>query len=614
MIEINALATMASASAQQDRAHTIAELGRVLESAETAAPESNQAFLRALELVEDLDDERDQPELAEGLRSIARYAYFSGHALEGVKPSLRAVEMLRRLRLRSRLQTALITHGNLLGDIGNVPLAIETHAEALEISAELRDTSAEAKILNNLGVVLIDAAQYADALTCLEHVTALADGNPSLRHVRGSAFGNVAYACLHLEDYERGMAAARESIQLHPDPTTLHERLGRVTVESNYARLLLEVGQTEAARERCEIARRIAQESGLERARLELALAEGLCEIHSGLLEQGFARLYRSLEFARGHKGVLADFLTVIVKANEIANQHDTALVYLRELMMHTKEVQQENTLLHHRLHLEQLESRGGSTASSDELLARREARLRDKLAQRVAHQELIKARVEMLERIAIIADRADRTGEHAYRVGKLAALLGQALGWDEDTVFLLELAARLHDIGKIGIPERLLMARRPLAQAEIELVRSHTAIGADILSRSNEPYVKMAEEIARFHHEHWDGSGYPFGLTHTAIPIAARITALADAYDELMHAQGQAPAHSPQSALREIAAQRGRQFDPELTDWFVALATRLQAEHGGLDTYLGQAARGSPFIRARQKIAAALSRVGPGP
>jgi len=123
-----------------------------------------------------------------------------------------------------------------------------------------------------------------------------------------------------------------------------------------------------------------------------------------------------------------------------------------------------------------------------------------------------------------------------------------------------------------------------------------------------------MAEEIARFHHEHWDGSGYPFGLTHTAIPIAARITALADAYDELMHAQGHAPAHSPQSALREIAAQRGRQFDPELTDWFVALATRLQAEHGGLDTYLGQAARGSPFIQARQKIAATLNRVGPGP
>jgi putative two-component system response regulator len=584
------------------------ELGRALQTAESAVPESDQAFVRALELIQDIKGERDEPALAEALRLIARYAYVSGRSLEGLKPSLYAVEMFRRLDLRPRLQYALIAHGNLLGEIGNGPLAIETYAEALGLSAEVGDASAQAGILNNLGVVLIDSAQYADALPCLERVTALSEHDPSLRFARACAFGNVAYACLHLEDHERGVEAARASLELQEHPTTLVERLSRVITESNYVRLLLELGQSETAWERCEIAQRLAHESGLERARLEADLAEGLCEVHSGLLDEGFARLSRALQFARAHKGVLTDFLSALVKANEMANRPDTALVYLRELMMHTKDVHQENVLLQHRLHLEQLNDRLRPTPSSDELLARREASLRGKLAQEVAQQELIKAHVEMLERIAVIADRTDRTGQHAYRVGKLAALLAQALGWDESTVFLLELATRLHDIGKIGIPERLLAARKPLTQAEIELAQSHTTIGADILAQSNVSHIKMAEEIARFHHEHWDGSGYPFGLAGSAIPLAARITALADAYDERVHPQGREGTLSPQGALPQIAAQCGGRFDPQLTDPFVKLVLRLQHEHRDLDAYLGQAARDSPFIQARHRIAATLN------
>ncbi|MBV8211517.1 MAG: HD domain-containing protein [Burkholderiaceae bacterium] len=610
MIEIDVSETRPPALVEQRPGRAIIEFGNALASAETAAPERDRAFLRALELVKRLKGAPDEPELAEGLRSIAKFAYASGRALEGLEPSLIAVEMYRRLGMRQWLRRALHTHGNLLADVGNMPLAIETYADALEIAVELGDTWGQAGLLNNVGVMLIDAGQYAEALPCLEQATVLTQGDPALRDVRGSAFANVAYACLHLEEYERGVAAGRESIELLQDQTGLLNRLSLVIAESNYARLLLELGQVDAAWERCEIGQRVASESGLERARLELAVAKGLCEVHSGLLQEGFARLSSALDFARSNKGELTDYLSAMIKANEIANRHETALVYLRELMLHTKEAQQKNALLQHRLHLEQLESRGWSTAASEELHARRETRLRDKLAQRVAHQELMKARVEMLERIAVIADRADRTGQHMYRVGKLAALLAQALGWDEDTVFLVELAARLHDIGKIGIPERLFRARRPLTPAEMGLVRSHTAVGAEILAQSNVPHIGIAEEIARFHHEHWDGSGYPFALAHSAIPVAARITALANAYDDLTHVQGNEPARSPQKALEQIAAGRGRQFDPQLTDLFVARVAQLQVEHRDLDAFLGQAARESPFVQARHKIDDTLRQI----
>jgi putative two-component system response regulator len=596
-----------------DIARAIAEIDRRLEGNESPTPvQDGQALQRALELVRNLEGQPDEPALAEGLRSIARYACASGKSLEGLRPSLRAVEMFRRLGPRARLQQALLTRGMVLCDIGNLPLAIEAYAEALAISIEVEDVHTQAKICNNLGVVLNNAAHYADALPCFERAISLCKGDPSLRHSQGAALANVALVCLHLEDYERGLPAAQQAVELTDDLTTLFGRLRRVVAETTYTRLLLEVDRLSDAWGRCEIAKRIAREAGLERGHFEAELAQGLCEAYSGMHEEGFARLSRVLELARDRKWAVLDALGAVVTANERANRHDMALVCLRELMLCTKELQRENALLHHRLHLDELERQRGSASSYEVLAAQREARLRGKLVQHVAHQELIKARVEMLDRIAVIAElRVDATGQHSYRVGKLAALLAQALGWDENTVFLLESAARLHDIGWIGVPQQVLTRLGPLTGPKAALAQSHTAIGAEILARTDLPHAKMAEEIARFHHEHWDGSGYPFGLGYSAIPMAARITALADAFDELTHAGAYEAALPAQAALGRIVSQRGRQFDPHLTDALITLIPRLQRIHGELDGYLSQAGRESPLIQARQTIASRLKPPG---
>ncbi len=490
---------------------------------------------------------------------MAKYAYMSAQPLKGLAPAQLAVELFRRQGSRSMLHKALSMHGALLADVGNLPVAIETYADALETAVGLNDPFAEAAVCNNLGVALIYSAQYEEAIACLERVMALGQGNPELQVVRGAALTNIALARLHLEDYARGLGAAKDAVELLDHPTTTNERLSRALAETLYTRLLLEVDAPQAARERCELAKRFAHESRLERAELEAGMAEGLCEVYSGTVDVGLARLSRWLELARVLKGTLADALIAMVKANEVANRHDAALGYLRELMKHTRQVRQEHALLHHRLHIQQLRQRQAAPVADTEML--------------LEHRELTL----------------------------------QELGWDEDTVFLLELAARLHDIGKIGIPEQLLLRRRRLTGPEIELAQSHALVGADILAQSNVPHLKMAEEIARFHHERWDGSGYPFGLTYSAIPIAARITALADVFDELAHVRAYDVTRSVRDVLGEIASQRGRQFDPELTDLFVTLVPRLRREYGSLDVYLGQAARESPFIQARSKISSAL-------
>jgi putative two-component system response regulator len=238
--------------------------------------------------------------------------------------------------------------------------------------------------------------------------------------------------------------------------------------------------------------------------------------------------------------------------------------------------------------------------------LQRQEAALQGK----VAEQELFRSRIEMLERLAVTAElRDDSTGEHSYRVGKLSALLAQEFGCDDDTCYMIELAARLHDIGKIGVPDAILLKPDKLNEAERQIMRTHTTVGAELLSKSNIPHMQMAEEIARHHHEWWDGTGYPGNVSGSAIPLAARITSLADVFDALTHKRPYKVPWPIQAALDEIARLKGIQFDPQLTDHFIVLIGKLKEDHSDLDAFLGQAAHASPFLQARSRIWNALHK-----
>jgi putative two-component system response regulator len=198
------------------------------------------------------------------------------------------------------------------------------------------------------------------------------------------------------------------------------------------------------------------------------------------------------------------------------------------------------------------------------------EERVRDRT------RELEESHVDTFERLALAAEyRDDETGQHTKRVGRMAALLAKELGLDHEEVDLLERAAGLHDVGKIGIPDRILLAPRKLTPEEFEIVKSHTTIGAKILSGSRSPLMQMAEEIAWSHHERWDGTGY-VGAFGEEIPLMGRITTVADVFDALTHARPYKEAWPLEEAIAEILAQRDRQFDPRVVDAFLAIQERI--------------------------------------
>jgi putative nucleotidyltransferase with HDIG domain len=182
-------------------------------------------------------------------------------------------------------------------------------------------------------------------------------------------------------------------------------------------------------------------------------------------------------------------------------------------------------------------------------------------------------ARLETLERLALASEyRDDDTMQHTRRVGSLAALIANRMGLAADTVKLIRLAAPLHDIGKLGISDTILLKPGPLTPSERVTMKNHTLIGATILSGSRSPVLRLAEQIALSHHEHWDAGGYPHQTAGEAIPISARIVAVADVYDALTHDRPYKRAWPADQALTEIKDQAGSQFDPQVVTAFLSV------------------------------------------
>ena len=200
-------------------------------------------------------------------------------------------------------------------------------------------------------------------------------------------------------------------------------------------------------------------------------------------------------------------------------------------------------------------------------------ARVENVLASARVSARLAADRAEWLERVARLAEyRDDATYEHPQRVGRTAALLAARLGLDAETVDLIRHAAPLHDLGKVAVPDRILLKPGKLTGPEFELMKMHTTIGAEILSGSEWPVLQMAEQIALTHHERYDGTGYPRGLEGEAIPLPGRIVIVADNFDALTHTRPYAEAWDPERAAAEVRRMSARQFDPRVVEAFEGL------------------------------------------
>jgi PAS domain S-box-containing protein len=204
----------------------------------------------------------------------------------------------------------------------------------------------------------------------------------------------------------------------------------------------------------------------------------------------------------------------------------------------------------------------------AEEIVVRHQELLEEQVSERT--EELEEARWETLRCLALAAEyRDDQTYAHTQRVGRTASLLAAKLGLDPAWSALIRHAAPLHDVGKVGIPDSILLKPAKLSPAEFDVVRGHAAAGARILGSSRSALLKLAEEIAASHHEWWDGSGYPSGAAGDEIPLSGRIVAVADVFDALTHERPYKQAWTVSDSVVEMRRLSGSQFDPTVIEAF---------------------------------------------
>jgi HD-GYP domain-containing protein (c-di-GMP phosphodiesterase class II) len=303
------------------------------------------------------------------------------------------------------------------------------------------------------------------------------------------------------------------------------------------------------------------------------------------------------------------DALRVLINIYEHAGQPDKALEVATELLGDLRTARQQVT---------QDELAGMDLVSLDS----EDNVVRDLLERsaefEVAVQRLgdrLHAKLAYLCELGVSAELREEgdahAGEHIYRVGRLCALLAAEAGCKEEACWLAELSGRLHDIGKISLPSHLVLKRRALSTGERRLLRAHAEDGAALLAQLGEARIAETVEAVRHHHEHWNGNGYPSGLSGERIPLLARIVSICDSFDAMTHWRAYKPARSIVAALEEVERCAGEQFDPTLVGTFVTLIRRLQREQPDLDEYLGEAGRPTRWGKSYVQLMRSLEEGG---
>ncbi|WP_245576150.1 HD domain-containing phosphohydrolase [Deinococcus murrayi] len=460
--------------------------------------------------------------------------------------------------------------GDLLTKIGNYTKAAECLTDAYRIlvngeSKYKRLTKIQSHLLLNMGNLYQDMRDLEKALQYFSE--ALASAREHLnQNVESIALLNIASVEYELGRLEAAHDHYSEALDLSRE---LHNRYGELSALDGLARVLMAWDRMDDALHALWAAEQIAIETGDIEGRLDVLLHLGETHLRRQTAPEAIATLEQALQLADeiGRPKSACDALRSLYRLYADRGELETAFqrletLYERERALLNAEVDERVESMTARFEVEraqhQAELNRLRMVAAEEARATAEAEVRD----RTLSLEL--AQIEVVTRLAVAAEyRDDTTGDHTRRVGQLSAAIGERLGMPAEEVELLRIAARLHDVGKIGIPDSILLKEGPLSPEEYCQMQRHTVIGARILAGGQSHLLQMAEAIAQHHHEHWNGGGYPCGLSGEEIPLVARIVAVADVYDALTHRRSYKAAWTKEAALAELEAQAGRQFDP---------------------------------------------------
>jgi putative two-component system response regulator len=482
--------------------------------------------------------------------------------------------------------------------LGNFPDAIVHFEEALQLAQDLGDIKSEISVLGNLAGTFVEASLYREALRCFERVERLSGARKEYIDGQAMTLVNLSHLFLRVGDLKNAYKAAQRSISYWQEPQTLSDYVSRALRKAHYVYLNLELGNLTEAGAHARDCQRYAQHNPTAPSLFFSNISSGLMQVATGDPSIGVEMLERARDAARGLKqnSFIDDACISLAWAYERMNRPEDALHCIRSLRHHLIERRKlaVAALLQHSVDVD--------IEEGPEFFAMniREARLEAE----ALRAEQSNAQGDLLQRLAMAATlRDDPSGLHGHRVGRLSALFAAKLGWDPRRCWSIEMSARLHDIGKSGLPDHILLSRDRLKEAERDLVKTHSSIGRVLLSNASSMELADAAVVALYHHERWDGSGYPKGLAGVRIPLTARIVAIADVFDALTHGRPYAKPWPIDQAIAEIRRLSGHHFDPDICTPFVELILQIVATHQDIDAALTADAESSTFIVARRQI-----------
>ena len=451
----------------------------------------------------------------------------SGNNSEALSCCLQALDCYRGTGHRVDEGNILNTVAAVHHALGDVERAIVNYEAALRANSELDRPDFDAITLANLCSLRGERGEYTTAVELGERALDLCR-----RHAPAflpEVLAALAGAHSGAGDHDRARSLLDGALTMLDVSSVTFDDATRANIELVYGRVEVGAGNDDAARRHFEEALGLAGVIGA--LPVQLGVHVELAELFKRArdFEQAVLHLDRKFEI------------------NErIFNEGTDSRIRTLQIAHEAEESRQQTEIL--RLRTTELEGlvRGRTT-------------------------ELEQFQLEALERLAILGEFRDtETGEHTVRVGDTCAAIAHSLGEETEWCERLRLAARLHDIGKVAIPDSILLKPGPLTPAEFEVMKTHTTLGARILSGSGSPLVQLAEEVALNHHERWDGTGYPRSLGGTEVPLSGRICAVADVFDALTSDRVYKRAWAVDDAVRYIERGAGTQFDPSVVAAFL--------------------------------------------
>lgn len=579
---------------------------------EGARPSDSGRAAREADRLIDAVDRQSLERHADLLSRSCFYLFEIGKSTVGIelgKKIAEKAESLGNIHVQRRILNIV---GLQYTDVADFPSAMDHLERAVVLARKIGDATIEAACLANVTTVLQEMGHYRQAIAMADRVVTLDDDSLTARMLKVQCASNGLFAAHRTGDTA---AAARfldhGQRNLHDDAPPLR----RAFFERARTLYLVECGDGERAKSH--LIETFASISGARTERIDtlLSISQGICDWSLGQkveAREGLATLYRKSKVSRLYHHFVLQALVKVYGDAETPAEAAVGMGYARELVEFTTSVKKAKfyrQLANRRERADQRSSILATTTQVDPFDAardwlttsdihvppddpgeRRELTKHEELT--AIHEDMARLRaasirrdirtdaVDTAENWAIAAEFFDdETGQHCYRVGHLASMLARQIGMDETFCVQVEHAARLHDIGKIAVNEVILLKPGPLDAAEMTAMRLHTEVGAQILAGSDDPTLKMAAEIARHHHEWWNGAGYPTRSAGKNIPLSARVCAYADVYDALTHVRSYKKAWSHERAVDEIARLKSIQFDPEMFEPFVSVLERYRSD-----------------------------------